>query len=300
MEGRTAGHLLLALAVTLAAAAVLLTAPAAAGAQTPGPRVQIQVPADEVTQELRLRDGSILFGRVLAEGDPFRFQLVSGQVLEIAVADVRSLRETRGRAVEGVFWAEDPNRTRLFFGPTGRMLEAGEGYLQVFQILFPVVAFGVADRFTLAGGTLLLFTSDLSGQPFWFAPKVGIARTEVADFAAGILAFFTTDSTESVGILYGAASFGDPDGSLHLGIGYGYERGNLASRPAVLVGGEYRVGRNVKLLSENYLFPREGGLVSGGVRLFGDRLSADLGLATPLGTGFDFFAFPVVNFSWSW
>lgn len=36
-------------------------------------------------------------------------------------------------------------------------------------------------------------------------------------------------------------------------------------------------------------------MFTGGVRFFGERLSADLGLAVPLGAG-ELFAFPVVNF----
>ena len=41
---------------------------------------------------------------------------------------------------------------------------------------------------------------------------------------------------------------------------------------------------------------KEGhGIASGGVRFFGERLSADLALAFPIGAN-EFFGFPVVNF----
>jgi len=104
-----------------------------------------------------------------------------------------------------------------------------------------------------------------------------------------------------VGILYTSATVGGPRQALHLGIGYGYDRGGLASSPALLLGGETRLSRNLKLLTENYLLPGEGGIVSGGVRFMGERLSADLGLAAPVGAGSSsFFAFPLVNFTWSW
>jgi hypothetical protein len=48
-------------------------------------------------------------------------------------------------------------------------------------------------------------------------------------------------------------------------------------------------------MTENYVWQSGDGVVSGGVRFLGDHVSADVGLAFPIGTG-EFFAFPVVNF----
>ncbi len=81
-------------------------------------------------------------------------------------------------------------------------------------------------------------------------------------------------------------------------------RSRLAARPGlridggksgiVMVGGERTVRRNLKLMTENYVWKEGNGLVSGGVRLFGERLSADFGLVFPVGMG-EFFGFPIVN-----
>ena len=59
-----------------------------------------------------------------------------------------------------------------------------------------------------------------------------------------------------------------------------------------------RAGRSVKLLAEGYLWQEGEGILMGGVRFFGARLSADLGVATVLG-GDDTFVFPVVNVVWT-
>lgn len=279
-----------------AASLALLAAPAPPLAAQES--VEIRVPGAGVLQELVLRDGSVLFGRVIEAGDPLVFERASGQLIEFSHADVREISEARGRFVGGEFWRDDPNRTRLFFGTTARMLESGEGSFSVFEILFPILAQGVHDRVTVAGGTSL-FMYGWDDHPFWFAPKVGIASTERFDLAAGVLAFFTTGSSESIGLLYGIASLGEPDQAVHVGAGWGYDRGGLASRPAVMLGGELRVSPMVKLLTENYLFPSDGGIASAGFRFFGERLSADIGLAAPMDAG-DFFVFPVLNFSWNW
>lgn len=193
--------------------------------------------------------------------------------------------------------ASDVNTTRLFFGPTGRTLEAGEGYVGIYQVVLPFVQVGVTDRVTLGGGTPLFFGSD-SGHPFWFTPKVAIVRGPRVNVAAGVLHFLNLDDDGRAGIAYGVATVGSPDASVTAGAGWAYSRfdddsGNAA---IVMIGAERRIAPRLKLMTENYVH-QDGGLVCVGVRFFGDRLSADLGLAGPVGAG-DVFVFPMVNFVW--
>ena len=65
-----------------------------------------------------------------------------------------------------------------------------------------------------------------------------------------------------------------------------------------MLGGDLRVSRGLKLMTENYFAPNvdDGALLAFGVRFLGERLSADLGLALPTGIGF---ALPLVNFVYS-
>ena len=53
-----------------------------------------------------------------------------------------------------------------------------------------------------------------------------------------------------------------------------------------------------RFLAEGYLWQEGDGILMGGVRFFGARLSADLGVVTTLGGG-DTFVFPVVNVVWT-
>lgn len=69
--------------------------------------------------------------------------------------------------------------------------------------------------------------------------------------------------------------------------------------PVVMVGGERRVSRRVKVVTENYVF-NQGGIVSVGVRFLGERLSADLGVFAPIsGEEGVFVLAPIVNFVWT-
>ena len=62
-----------------------------------------------------------------------------------------------------------------------------------------------------------------------------------------------------------------------------------------MVGAEGRLRRNLKAITENYIWSGGHGVASAGVRFFGEKLSADLALGIPIGAD-GFFVFPIVNF----
>ncbi len=109
--------------------------------------------------------------------------------------------------------------------------------------------------------------------------------------------FVFTGDEEPVGIAYGVATHGTSDASVTAGVGYGYESGDRGTWVG-MVGGDVRVGRGVKLLAEGYIWQEGETILMGGVRFFGSRISADLGVVTSLASD-DSFVFPVVNVVWT-
>lgn len=267
----------------------------------PQPAVSIEIPPPDVTQELRLRDGSRLYGRVAAiDGDRVVFRTTAGADLTVGRADIASLQIAEGRIVKGEFFPSDPNATRLFFAPTGRSLPKGRGYFGVFEFLMPFVQVGITDRISVGAGTPLIFGFE-DGRPFWVTPKVQLHDGRRVKVAAGLLHFFITGDEGRFGIAYGVATIGAGDSAATIGVGYAYARDDGDDHGdgraiVAMVGGERRVSRRVKFMTENYMWDG-GGLLSGGVRFLGERLSADVGLVVPLNAE-KFFAFPVVNFVW--
>ena len=244
--------------------------------------------------ELVLRDGSRLFGSIERETETeIVFRTHSGATVTARRVDIVSLKLVKGRVEQGEFLRTDMHRSRLFFAPTGRSLDKGQVSLGVFEFLAPFVQVGVTDRFSVGGGTPLVFGIDEDGtRPFWLTPKYQVIRADRVQAAVGVLQILTTDG-DSAGIAYGVSTFGNSDNALTVGGGLAYsgdDRGGI-----LMVGGERRVRNNLKLITENYVFPGGNGILSGGVRFLGERLSADLGLAFPIG-GDGFFAFPVVSF----
>jgi hypothetical protein len=256
----------------------------------------------ETLWEVRLADGSLAVGRVVAaSAGRITIETANGTRLDVARDQIRSAREAEGRVVGGDYWFEDPNHTRLsLISPTGRSLRHGEGYVSSFWVVFPFVAYGVTDHFTIAGGTPIV--PGLIGRVLYVAPKLRVAGSEGANFSVGALSFFMTEEATSgtAGIAYGVGTWGSTDGSLTAGAGWAYAFGDgkswASNRPAILLGGDTRISRSAKLVTENFFVPGESGtLLSGAIRLFGERLAVDFGIAGFVSDS-DFEWFPAANF----
>ena len=266
--------------------------PAVAHAQTPP---DIPAPSDTI-YEVRLGDGSVIFARIV-ELDPERvaFETVGGGRLDVARSAIRALRPARGQAVEGEFWTEDPGGTRLFFTSTGRSLERGEAYVGTYVVILPFAAVGVTDRFTIVGGAPVLL-GEL--EPFYLGPKMQVLRRTEAQVSLGTLAFFVDH--EVVGVAYGVGTFGNTDDAVSAGIGYFYSGDEVVNEPAFMVGGETRVSRRIKLIAENYILPEEVGVIlSGGVRVIGDRFNTEIGILAGVSGDEAGCCVPLINFSYS-
>lgn len=273
----------------LALAVVLNALPERLSAQTP------EKAEPTVTHELRLRDGSRVYGRVTAESESeLAFETASGATLTAQRSQIVSLRKVNGEMRNGEFQPADPNNTRLFFGPTGRSLPKGQTYLGVYEFMLPFVQVGVTDWFSIGGGTPLIFGFGDDGfdRPLWITPKLQVFNGRKAQVSVGVFQGF--GGGESAGIAYGVATAGGQRGSLTGGVGVAYN-GDGDRTVVVMVGGDRPMRRNLKFVTENYVWASGNGIVSAGIRFFGDRLSADLALATPIG-GETGFVFPVFNF----
>lgn len=265
-------------------------------AQVPAPPPpDVAVAAPGVIQQLELNDGTRAIGRVESVSNGvLTFRTSSGVVMEVAVTMVRSVSPVTGTLVSGEFWPADANPTRLFFAPTGRSLKRGEAYFGVYEVMLPFVQYGVTDRLSVGGGTPFVFGTG-SGQPFWVTPKFQVVKTRSTEAAVGVLHFINMGDA-SAGIAYAVVTQGTTDAAVTVGGGYAYssEDASRAGAPVVMLGAEKRISRRLKFVTENYWFSGIG-LASGGFRFLGERLSADIGLVSPLGAD-GFYVFPIINF----
>ena len=267
---------------------------------------------DAPTTEQRrvlLTDGTVFIGTVVDEAaDPLVVVTDNGveqRIPRARVAEVAPL-------YAGRFTRLDPNRTRLFLAPTGRTLGRGAGRFSTYTFL-PSVAFGVTDRLDLSGGASI---PAVSSEGFAMAvngnAKLQLARIgEGGGVALGTNVVVPLSSGEGVpglaGTAYGVATIGSETSAFTVGAagfyGTDFEDVAVGEGVALLVGYERQLSSSVKLLTEDYLFVGDGveaGVLSAGVRFFGDRLAADLAvLALVTGEEFLVSPFPYVGFAYN-
>ena len=260
------------------------------------PRASAQAPADS-NVVLHLRDGSVVYGRLVRLDADSVIVLSAAGRLAIGRASVREVRDAGAAhhkadgSVE--YWFPNPHASRLYFAPTGRTLKQGEGYFADHDIVVGSIAEGITDRITIGGGGFLLPDS----RAWFVTPKVGVVQGDDFNLAVGALVGgWGTAQTGSIG--YVSGTLGGTDRSLTLAVARSFNGSTPITGEVVMAGGEVRFARRFSFLSENYFGTNiSGGAVSYGLRFLGERTSVDLlffNLARkPVFPGYPFLGFAV-------
>lgn len=252
------------------------------------------------TLRIELKDGSTLVGTILKEDSLFvYFTTLSNIQTVIPHIQIRWKTKafTQEETVEDTVSNNiDPNNSRLFLMPTGRPLGLGRGYFASHELFFPSLAFGITNFLSLSGGASILPGS--SSQLMYFSPKVTLINTEKFSLSAGTTLMNSTsnDLFEKSALTYGVATFGSQSFSITIGLGRS-ELGN--NNTQLIFGGELRVSKSVKLISENWFWANEG-IAFFGIRFLGKNVSSDFGFVRPTGdpgSGFRFLPWIVVAYN---
>ena len=260
------------LAIALIVFGTITVAPADAHAQAAAPQIV----------EVKLRDGSTVYGQVISD-DPSRLvvKTVGGAELSVQHDQIETITRVSGSVVGAEFWLDDAVDSKLFLGPTGRALKRGQAYFAIDTLILPVLQVGVTDRFSVGFGAPfygLLKTA-------WITPKFQLYRGDRLAVSSGVLHLFVPDFGIG-GYGYTVATVGTPHGAVTFGGGllYGRDGDRTASTPMFTIGGERRLGRRSKFITENYVF--DGGVITSfGTRLIFNRTSWELGVLVPLVDG---------------
>ncbi len=254
------------------------------------------------TDELHLKDGTVLQGRIVEEGpDIIVLETESLGVLRIArdrlAADPTSPQESESNL--------DPDRNSILFCPTPETLPAGDGYFRSFELFFLNYGYAITDDFNLSVGTLFPITGD-----FYMLSLGGKLRLlDRAQYPLGLAltANFTGLDNYWFGSVGAVAGIGGDRRSLNLAVNHVFDEDSDAAT-VLMVGSDFQGPGRSKLLLELFSnSPIIGdfdddltGFVNVGVRLFGDDWSFSLTGFRPLwgdDDGLAILAFPMVMFS---
>lgn len=238
----------------------------------------LRIPDSANVQILTTMDGSTFIGRITEiTEDEVKFESEFG-VMAIKIAKIVEIKEIPATSFKhGTYWFPNPNDTRLLFAPTGRSLKAGTGYFADYYIFFPMVAYGITNNITVAGGMSLIPGVPINDQLFYFTPKVGFDLGSSSLSAGALIAGLPGEDLPAVGLMYGVGTLGNADNNITAGMGFGFVDWEFSGKPFLMLGGQYRVSRRVSFVSENWLLPGlDEPFLSGGIRFFGEKLSVDL------------------------
>ncbi len=262
----------------------------------------IIIPSTDYLQIISTSDGSTIIGRITCITDDaveFSTEFATIIIPQSRITSIRVVPATSFH--KGDYWFPDPNTTRLYFAPTGRMLPKGKGYIADYYLFFPSFNYGVSSNVSLGGGFSIFPTGNMSDQIYFFTPKMGLNRSENLNIAAGALILkmpdFDDEDSPLVSVLYGTCTYGASEGSLTFGFGYGMVEKKLADKPMVVLGGEKRLTRRLAFVSENWTIPGvENALVSYGIRFLTEKFTTDFAFLNVTGDEAIFPGIPYIDF----
>jgi hypothetical protein len=251
-------------------------------------------------QEILLRDGTKILGRVVAlDQEGLSFRTLGGIDVQFERRDVERIRVVRGERRGNEFWPRDPSDSRLFLGPTARVVEHGHGYVGVYELFFPSFGVGAGGIAMISGGMSLLPNLALEEQLFFLSGKVQVFDTEYVQGATGVFWTKPGTSEESAGLVFGTVTAGKSTAAFTAGIAFPFtSHDGFAEDPLIFLGGEARVSRRLKFIAETWTAPAESETVFAlGLRILAERLTVEVAGA---GSSEEGPIIPVVNFSVAW
>lgn len=272
---------------------------------------------------LTTNDGKTFTGMILSQNDKEitikTESLGNVTISKNKISNIKMFEQEQ--IVNGKYFLPNPHPTRYFFGPSAIPLEKGESYYQNAYVLANSVQTGITDHFSIGGGIVIPFL-------FFVTPKVGFKVADKVHIGAGILAATTVSSNIpfGIGVAYGSVTFGSKENNFTINAGWGalkqenynnqtntYKRAwELSKKPMFTFSGMVRVAQKCSLVSENWVFATKDyndmyasfnsysynyhAVISGGLRLMGEKNSFDLAIAMPMVGGGKIYGVPYIDY----
>ena len=255
-----------------------------------------EAPLDEVL----LRDGTLLFGRVVSQ-DAATLVIETGS-LGLVTLPMQSVAEIRGGR-QGKSFSRDPDYNSIMFCPTPATLPAGSGYFRDFELFILNFGYAVTDELNLSVATLFPISTTWLGGAFG-AKYMLLDREEHPlglALSGGITLLRDEDAFGAIGVIAGV---GDRRSSVNLNLNWSWGTEGDANA-AFLLAADFTTTRRSKAFVEygngTSLWENSDdfrGFLNAGIRFYGDNLSFSMSGFRPLQDNFDgLLAWPMIMFS---
>ena len=258
------------------------------------------LPSPARFDEILLKDGSLLLGRIIEEGaDLVIIETASLGRLEIPRANIERL--ARRDAPAGIF--PDPDQNTIMFCPTPATLPKGDAYFRDFELFLLNVGFGATGNLDLSFGTLFPVSTDVFMLSM--GAKFRLVDRDSSGIGLALTGSYTLLDETRFGAFGGVVGIGNRSNSLNLSVNYTYDDDG-ETETVYIVGGDVQTGRRGKFFAEYFssssLLEDEdddlSGFINIGFRFFGQRHSFSLSAFRPLSDDLDsFVAFPMIMYS---
>ena len=210
----------------------------------------------------------------------------AGTKITVSLSSVQDIRVIpKSQIHDGEYWYPNPNDSRYLFAPSAFNLKKGEGYYQNTYLFINTFNYGITDNFSMGVGFEFISTFASLGasdfDPIYFlTPKYSTQVSENVRVGVGVLYGKVSDDIGGFGVGYGLVTYGNPEHNATLGLGFGFFDGEFSGEPVITLSGMTRLSRRISLVTENWFFPADvyRGIISYGIRFFGETMSVDLAL----------------------
>lgn len=235
-----------------------------------------------VYYKFTLLDDSEIIGKVDSlSRETFKIITPSGFTVMIPKSQIIKMDKIEPQlSVHRIFQA-DPNDSHLFLAPTARSLPPGKISFMVYELFFPVLSVGITDYFMISGGFSLFPGLAIDEQVKYFSAKISPLTDSKFQISFGSTYFVTWEKNDfAVG--FGTTTYSSGRLGITAGVGFGYSNNEIMKNPVLILGGEFRMSDNTKLISENWFWSgEEASFLSLGIRFFNQKIAGDVGIILP-------------------
>jgi len=256
-------------------------------AQTEQSQFSIPGPSELSLIKMKGESGITYVGTIIERSDKEITILTDANTkIQIVLSSVQDIRAIpKSQIHNGESWYPNPNDSRYLFAPSAFNLKQGEGYYQNTYLFINTFNYGITDNFSMGLGFEFISTFASLGasdfDPIYFlTPKYSMQLAENVRVGVGVLYGKISDDIGGFGVGYGLVTYGNPEHNATLGLGFGFFDGEFSSDPVITISGMTRLSRRISLVTENWFFPADvyRGVISYGIRFFGETMSVDLAL----------------------